>query len=197
MSGIFGIKFSDSYEAKRSRVRRLPQLLMHELEAQALKDAEELVSLFKQGIRRHEYPLKALKPETIERKTRAGYASPSTPLFGTSRRKNRYNNMLEIVKIGRRWIVRPRKEKHWHASIGLDVMFDVHEYGATINGKARDGSTVRIRIPPRPAFRLAYNRFLRERLQKDPSAQMQKKVIEYINRGNWRAQKRQQRKNIE
>lgn len=197
MKSMITVQFSSHFEAMRSRMRRLPKLMDAELEASALRDAEELIRLFKDGIKKSEYQIKALKPATIEAKTRKNYPSPETPLYGTARRKNRYNNMLEIIKRERRYIVRPRKEKHWHASIGLDVMFDVHEYGATINGKAPDGSSVRIRIPPRPVFRLAYNRFLREKLKHDDSAMLREKIVQYIKRGNWRAQKKQQRKNLE
>lgn len=196
MKPFIGVKFSNHYEAVRSRIKRLPVLLQAEVENLGYNDAVHLVELFKTGIKRSEFNLKPLKPATIARKERANYTSPETPLYGTNRRKNRYNNMLEIVRTGQRWIVRPRKEKHWHASIGLDVMFDVHEYGATIMGKTRDGKPVRIRIPPRPAFRYAYNRMMREKAAQDQAEKLREKIVHYIKTGNWKAQRRMNAKDI-
>jgi hypothetical protein len=190
MTPMVKAKFSDHYEAVRSRIRRLPVLLQSEVENLSYNDAVHLIELFKEGIKAREFKLKPLRPATINSKRRRGYTKPDTPLYGTNRRKNRYNNMMEIIKDGNRWIVRPRKQKHWHASIGLDVMFDVHEYGATIMGKSRSGTPVRIRIPPRPAFRYAYNKMLREKALQEQAGKLQEKIVQYIKTGSWKAQKR-------
>lgn len=184
-------RFSQHYEAIRSRIKRLPRLLPAEVENLSYSDAVRLVKLFKDGIRNDKFHLKELKPATVKAKIRMDYAAPTHPLFGESYKRERFNNMMEIIRSETRWIVRPKKKDHFKANIPLEVLFDVHEYGATIQGNAFGHPTV-IRIPPRPAFRLAYEKLLAEKQKGDDAAKLQERIARYIMTGQWEASKRVQ-----
>jgi len=191
--------YSQHFEAVRSRIKRLPQLLQAEVENLSYNDAVRLVELFKDGIKKRNFhtPLKQLKPDTIKSKERRNYVSPENPLYGTFRYKNRFNNMMGIFRDGQRWIVKPRDGKYHprknkdgeavESTLTLAQMFDVHEYGATIAGKTRSGTAMRIRIPPRPAFRYAYNILMREKARNDDAEKLREKIRVYIDTGRWKS----------
>jgi hypothetical protein len=167
-------------------MKRLPRLLTAEVENLSYADAVRLIYLFKNGIRNRKFfQLDNLKPATIRGKQRADYVAPTHPLFGDSYKKERFNNMMEITKENTRWIVRPKNKDHFKAKIPLSVLFDVHEYGATIQRGA-----ITIRIPPRPAFRYAYNVLVREKEKNDPAEKLRERIAKYINTGEWTATKR-------
>ena len=185
--------FSSHFEAVKSRLKRLPKLLTSEVENLSYADAVRLIYLFKDGIRNERFSLKALKPNTVKSKISAGYAEPTHPLFGESYKKELFNNMMEVVREKTRWVVRPKNKDHFKAKIKLDILFDVHEYGATIQGNTFGHPSV-IRIPPRPAFRYAYDKLLLEKLKSDDALKLRDRIVRYIVDGTWNATSRQKLK---
>ena len=64
----------------------------------------------------------------------------------------------------------------------LSVLFDVHEYGAVItNGFGRG---IYIRIPPRPALRYAYRKYMAAKAKNDPSPQIGKAIVAAVQHGD-------------
>jgi hypothetical protein len=108
--------------------------------------------------------------------------------------------MMEVAKVGdRMWVVRPKRGNH-HPDpdrpdakpISLRALFDVHEYGTTIsNGFGRG---IVIRIPPRPAMRYAYRRYMAERAKQDPALRMRAAIARFIRLGDAAALSRIARK---
>ena len=194
---------SPEYWAIRKRIQRLPKLATDLIETSARKDGEELVQRFHDGIKDDKFGLLPLKDRTIARKEALGLDQPETPLYGLGDEfvQGTYCNMMEVVREEglRKYVVRPRDE--WHYSlkrnkdgmvIGRDKikladLFIVHEYGCTIgNGFGRG---IMIRIPPRPALRLAYNAMMDEKKRHDPADEVRKAIREFIKTGNENAMK--------
>ena len=57
-----GFEFSDTFEAKRKRIARLPKLIKDTAETLALKDALAVVIAYQNGIRRNNLRLDKLHP---------------------------------------------------------------------------------------------------------------------------------------
>ena len=183
-------QFSQSYEAVRSRIRRLPELYQESLEALQKRDADRLVELFRDGILQGQLRLTPLSPVTVTEKTRKGYSYPTRPLVGKGASDlNSYANMMVVTEErrgrGKRWIVTPKDEDHHEADLSLEALFRIHEFGATIHS----ASGPPIRIPPRPAFRYAFRRLMRERARRDDSQAVQEAIARYVRRGDRRALK--------
>ena len=156
-------KFSDTYNAKMKRIRRLPKLV---------KQAAD-------GIRKNNFKLAKLDPKTVQAKRRQGFSKPNTPLYGAGDSgTNTYINMFFIKKIKNGYRIIARWALHHDAGIPLKVLFFIHENGAIINtGKAL------IRIPPRPAFRKAFARYLRRKIKGETSKDVKEAIQETIKTG--------------
>jgi len=191
-------KFSKHYEAVRSRVRRLPKLMVKQMQAHARRDANAVIKEFRDGISNDAVMWRRLRPVTLERKTRRGREAPETPLYGLGMEARSYVNMLHVKKVGdRMYVVRPKPGYHhgrrWPGDqakkqIKLKDLFDVHEYGAVINNAF--GKGIVVRIPPRPALRFAYKKYIRRRARQDPAVAVRVAIAKYIRMGDTVALKR-------
>lgn len=186
-------KWSQNAEAVRSRIRRLPKMMIGLMEAGTQNACTAVNMRFQVGIINKRLRLTPLKPETIRRKAAAGGERPDAPLYFLGfTEPNSYANMMEIVKTRpRQWTLRPRDEFHHgkrtpadppKEQIRLPDLFDVHEYGATItNGFGRG---IYIRIPPRPALRYAYHAWLRNQVVQDPTPAVRAAQARYVRVGD-------------
>lgn len=172
-------KFSDTYNAKLKRIRRLPQLVKEVADASTQRDAKGIIKDFQDGIRKDSFDLFSLQYSTIKSKRNKGYSKPSTPLYGLGDSgNNTYINMFIIKKVRNGYRIVARWAMHHEAGIPLRTLFFIHENGAIINtGKAL------IRIPPRPAFRKAFQRYLRRRLKGETSKEVRSAMSETIKTG--------------
>jgi len=188
------VKYSTSYDAKRKRIKRLPEYYIRLLEALIKKDALGVIKAFQEGIRNKTFNMRPLQEKTIKRKISKGMPKPDTPLYGWGDMEEKsYINMLRLrrYQTGNKimWKVRPSKAMHHSKKIRLDWLFDVHEYG-TIIMQWRGGNLVIIRIPPRPALFLAYRRYLIKKRREEPAKDVQKAITRIINDGNFRLEQR-------
>jgi hypothetical protein len=141
---------------------------------------------FQNGITKNNFGLVPLSELTIDSKRKKGYVKPTTPLYGKGdSEEESYKNMMEIIKEGNKWILRPKASLHWSGKLTLDFLFKIHEHGATVM-QERGGKVVFIRIPPRPALLLAYRRFLikKRKDKRETVKDVKKAVTTYINTGN-------------
>jgi hypothetical protein len=149
------------------------------MDAQRKRDATQVIEVFQDGIDRNNFRLKPLKPETIRRKRRLGMRKPQIPLYGKGHQeRNSYINMWRIVKMKRGYRVRPRSAKHWSGRIKLKDLLTVHENGATI-----DTGRAVIRIPARPAWERAQQRFLKKLASQEPAAEVRAAIREVMRTG--------------
>lgn len=179
-------KFSNSYDAKIKRIKRLPKLVGNIADTTAKKDATGIIEDFKNGIRKNNFGLKVLQDITIKRKRALGYSKPTTPLYGAGDDVTEtYIDMFIVKKLKKGYRITPRWKMHHSGNVELRILFYVHENGAIINnGKAL------IRIPPRPAFRMAFQRYLRRKQKRETSKEVKKAIRETINTGNTNGFKR-------
>lgn len=180
------LKKSSEFEAKRSRVRRLPVIIQPLFDAILKKDAVGVIKTFQNGIREKQFRLARLKPDTIKAKRRKGSPKPDTPLYDRGdEEENSYINMWRLVKMKRGWRVRPRDAKHHSRRIKLKDLFKVHEEGAVIDtGKAV------VTIPARPAWKKAQQKYLKKRLEDEPSEEVRKAIRAVIREGSAKPVKR-------
>jgi hypothetical protein len=89
--------------------------------------------------------------------------------------------MLRIVEETNGYRVKPSKAMHWSGKLRLSELFNIHEFGCTIQT-----TRVIIRIPPRPAFKNAYQKMMKElsKNKKETSRTVKKAVREYINKAD-------------
>ena len=146
-------KFSQNYWAKRKRIQRLPKIMLKVADTTTKKDAIGLIRVFREGIIRNSFRLKALGGKTIARKTAKGLPKPKTPLYAFGELEDKsYLNMMRIRRLKKGYRVAPSWARHHESQLKLRDLFIVHEYGTVIIKK--DGTV--IRIPPRPAFFYAF-----------------------------------------
>lgn len=177
---LFKFEFSDHYEAKRSRIRRLPRMVVPIADTHAKNRAVNLIETFRKGIRSDTFGLRRLKPETIKRKSRRGLSKPTTPLYALGDQEKRsYINMMRIRKLkGRGYRVAQSHAKHHESELQLRHLFVVHEYGTVIRMR---GGTI-IRIPARPAFANAFrSMMLWLRNFEPPASEVRRAIVRYIN----------------
>lgn len=173
------VQYSQTYEAKRSRIRRLPRLAEQSMFAYSKRDAHGVVETFRDGIARDSFRLARLADSTIRAKRRRGYRRPATPLFGLGTGGSKtYLNMMQVTPERNGYRVRPRRARHHESGLTLRELFNVHEFGAVVQARGRT-----IRIPPRPAFEMAYRRYLRRRRAEEPAEEVRRAMIEYVNAG--------------
>lgn len=173
------VTYSNSYSAKRHRIRRLPVLAERSLTAYLKRDAYGVIDAFREGIQRNNFKLARLRESTIRSKQSKGYPAPSRPLYGLGDQSDQsYMNMLRATKTSDGWAVAPSTEAHHSGRITLDHLFNIHEFGTTI----RRGTSI-IRIPPRPAFLKAYRRYLNVRRDRETTQEVRAAIAEYVNTG--------------
>lgn len=186
--------FSQNYWAVQKRVQRLPRVLIGKLKAAAKTDAQNVITVFQQGIETRSLHLQALRPRTIEEKERKGFLLPLHPLYGVGLEDERsYINMLEVVNKGdRMWVVQPKKGYHHKdpdhpekRELLLKDLFDVHEYGTVITNGF--GKGIFIRIPPRPALRYAYRKYMAAKAKEDPSVKVRAAIAQHVQDGDRQA----------
>lgn len=193
--------WSTSTSAIASRIRRLPKMATDLIEASAKRDAEALVKAFHDGVKKDELGLLPLKDATISRKEAMGFDKPESPLYGLGDEfiQGTYCNMMEVVKdtAARKYVVKPRDDYHYSVSEGKDGqtivrdkiklrdLFIVHEYGTTISNGF--GMGILIRLPPRPAFRYAYEKFMDRKRKSDPAKKVKQAIIKYVRTNDARA----------
>lgn len=180
------LNYSETYGAKRKRIGRLPELMAVAVRGLSKRNALLLMGYFRDGIRSGSFGLERLKPATVSRKEALGYERPESPLYGRGGDKS-YSECLRLRRDGTRFAVGPSRGKHW-SGVPLDLLFYVHENGATV----RDGfgKGVQIRIAPRPAFRLSYERLMRRLEREDPAAEVRKACRDFVMEGQDRALRR-------
>ncbi len=177
---LFKFEFSDHYEAKRSRIRRLPTMVAGIADTHAKNRAVNLIETFRKGIRSDTFGLRRLKPETVKRKSRRGLSKPTTPLYALGdQEKKSYLNMMRVRRLkGRGYRVSPSWAKHHESELQLRHLFVVHEYGTVI--RMRGGKI--IRIPPRAAFTKAFqSMMLQLRNFEPPASEVKRAIVRYIN----------------
>lgn len=176
---MINIRFSKNYEAVKSRIRRLPKFIENSADTVVKKDAVSLIDTFQEGIRKGTFNLEKLKPETIARKVREGKKQPDTPLYGEGDDvDNSYINMFKIRKIKKGYRVYARWAKH-ESGLQLRDLFSIHEQGRLI----RRGDAI-IRIPPRPAFLLASNKFVNKKIREENVEKVRDAMRTLIRQGN-------------
>lgn len=178
---MIGVKFSNSYNAKMLRIKRLPEYVPDMMIGALKKDAVGIVKTFHDGIKNDTLELEFLKPATIQQKDRKGFENPDSPLYGKGddAKDRSYSNMLRIRKLKNGWKVYPSRAMHWSGKITLNHLFQIHEYGCTVT--ARNGNT--FRIPPRPAFMYSYRKWMNDKKknQMETSVTVKKAITDYIN----------------
>jgi len=177
---LFKFEFSDHYEAKRSRIRRLPRMVVPIADTHAKNRAVNLIETFRKGIRSDIFGLRRLRPATVKRKSRRGLSKPTTPLYALGDQEKRsYINMMRIRKLkGRGYRVAQSRAKHHESELQLRHLFVVHEYGTVI--RMRGGQL--IRIPPRAAFANAFqSMMLQLRNFEPPASEVRRAIVKYIN----------------
>jgi hypothetical protein len=92
---------------------------------------------------------------------------------------NSYINTWRIQKLKYGYRIRPRTAKHHTSELKLKDLWAVHENGATIT---HPSGTV-FRIPPRPAWRKAQERFLKQRLREETVDEVRKAIRSIIRTG--------------
>jgi len=175
-------KFSNSFNNKKNRMKRLPLIVDDSMMGQLKYTATMIIEEFQKGIRANNMGLKKLQQATEDGKSRKGYSKPDTPLYGLGDRSDRsYINMMRIKKLKNGYKVYPSRAKHHTSKLKLKDLFIVHEYGCTITMK--NGTVVR--IPPRPAFHKAYERVINKmkRDKRETSRTVKRAMTEYINNG--------------
>lgn len=179
------VKYSNTYEAKKKRIQRLPEFTNDIMFGVIKKNAVMLIEEFKKGIRKNDFGLEPLKDKTVASKKRQGLKKPNNPLYGKGdeRQKDSYMNMLRIRKLKRGWKVYPSWGKHWNSDLKLRDLFTVHEFGTKIVLK---NGTI-IQIPPRPAFLLAYRRMMSKRYsdKKETSKEVKNAMKDFINKADY------------
>lgn len=175
-------RLSNSFQAKRSRIQRLPQIIDEMVNAALKKDAVGVIEIFQDGIRRNNFRLAPLSQKTIERKRRQGQAKPNVPLYGRGDdEENSYINVWYLVRTKHGWRVRPRNARHWSGRIKLKDLWKVHEHGATI--ETPRGVIV---IPDRPAWEKAQQRYLKQRLNQETEEEVRAAIRAVMRTGRAR-----------
>jgi hypothetical protein len=174
--------FSNTYRAKIARIKKIPVMAEKSIKTIRKRDANQLLKAFHDGIKNDELGLERLKPETVERKARQGQPSPSTPLYGLGDIEGNRSlmNSLMVRELKNGYKVYFSKRKHHTADLTLEHLWAIHEHGCKITR----GETI-IVIPPRPAFKMTYSKFLNKlKTQKrERSKHVKKALTEFINTG--------------
>ena len=174
------VKINKSFYEKKERLKKMPTIGKNVLYGMRKKDAGEFIKIFHDGIKNRTFGLEKLKPSTVKTKKKLGYQSPYTPLYGKGdqEKMKSYVNMLRIKKMKNGWKLFPSWGKHHKSSKKLRELLDIHETGRTF----MRGKTL-VRIPPRPAFRITTEKFLKKFKSEKTNKIYSKAMAEYINTG--------------
>lgn len=175
-----GIQFSTNWNAVRQRIRKIPKIAEGVASMQRARDADELITLWRNGLINNTFSLIPIRPETRAKKARLGYRYPDSPLYGLGLEGSRtYIKGMRKFKTKRGYVVKMVKGKHHESKLPLSALFVVHEYGTTI--RARNGRI--IVIPARPAMQKAYASLLRRLRAKDPAIEFKLAVSQFMKTG--------------
>jgi hypothetical protein len=190
------ITYSNKYNTVKKRLKYVETHIIDFLQAHAMNYCLRFLKIWENGIKKNDLGLIPLKEETIKAKANMSflkgrgkgkakaeipYKKPGTPLYGAGLDidKKTYINMLRIFIKKDRYKIAPSWAKHHKSDLKLKDLFDIHEKGRTIIKP--DGSA--IRIPPRPAFFIAYRRFLAEKRQANAPKKFQNELNKFISTG--------------
>ena len=174
------VNLSKKPAAILKRMKALPQLVDGALRGTRKLDAIGFIKTFQDGLKENSFGLASLDPKTIERKNKLGYDNPNSPLYGKGdREKNSYYNMWVIFPTANGYVVRPRNAKHWKSDLKLKDLFAVHEFGRTI----QIGDRI-IVLKPRPAGKIAFDKYLKTVSKKDTSQKVKRAITKYIKSGD-------------
>lgn len=194
------VKYSTNYQAQMSRIRRLPRKYDEVIRGAILRDAEGVIAEFRQGILRKNFRLVPLRPATIDRKRSAGAQHPDFPLYDAGPRELRsYMNMMQITRLKNGYKVGPNPRALHHSKrLRLADLFVIHEYGATIK-QFKSGQLVLIRIPPRPAWELAYDRLMKKRKTREPrpAVEVRRAITQFVKTGKEDSSRRRRERYVE
>jgi len=191
------VRFNNSYRAKKRRIQELPTMMNNIMYGLRKKDAALLISYFHSGIKNEKFSLLRLHPFTVERKEGFGYKLPETPLYGKGddAKLKAYVNMLRMRKIHNGWKVFGSLGRHHKSNLTLRHLLNIHEAGITIKVTAKmrkflhraglhlKADTTVIRIPPRPAFKMACDKIERTIKNRNDAAKIKKEIATYIKYG--------------
>lgn len=178
--------FSGSYQAKMKRIKRLPLLLDDVISGLTKRDLLKINEIFKNGIKNNKLSLDKLADMTVKSKISKNYPKPSSPLYGKGEIEGdrSYSGMMIVKKMNNGWKLQPSEKRHWSKNISLKNLFKIHEHGAIIKKKTKTGMIL-IKIPPRPALLLSYQKYMiqKKRNQKEKSIAVKKAIANLINNG--------------
>ena len=150
------LKTTDKLRKHITRAKKMQQI-QKDLAMGIIKtEAKQVIEIFHDGIINDDLGLIALKPETVQAKTRQKMPHPNSPLAGKSDqrdgKKDSYANMLVLKKTKYGYKITPSDKKHWSGKMKLSDLFQIHEMGMKIQTK----SGKIIQIPKRPALKKSY-----------------------------------------
>jgi len=190
--------FSPAMKAQLKRIQNLPRLYNDVVHASVKRDALGVITEFRMGIKKNSLGLDPLSMRTIDKKRAEGLKKPIYPLYGVGPDDvDSYMNMMVVKKIDNGYEVTPSEEWHHTEKIKLDHLFQIHEYGATIKlGRGRN--TRYIKIPPRPALFLGYQKYMnkRKRMEPKPAVEVKRAINQYVKEGKTDLAKKIKRSNI-
>jgi hypothetical protein len=126
------------------------------------------------------FGLQKLADWTIQRKMTQGMERPQVPLYGMGddKKDDSYINGLRLRKLKDGYKVFFSRKKHWSGELTLEDLYQIHENGAVF----KKGETVII-IPPRPAFRKAFVRTLKQLKAQETADDVKRVYSQYIRTG--------------
>ena len=174
------VKYSQNFQAIKARIRRMPELAENAVSGAVKKNIMEINTIFHDGIKKNSLGLEPLAEITVNAKRRSGMKNPENPLNGKGddAEERAYMNMMNIMKVSKGWKLYPSRRMHWSKKITLALLFKIHEHGATI----RTSAGTFIKIIPRPALMLAFQKWLSQRKKNDP--ELKTAFKEFIVNGN-------------
>jgi hypothetical protein len=179
MKNAISIKFTQQYKDKIKRIKKAPGITKRYIDSMLHELATEYIEIFQDGVRKNKFHLEKLKPATIAAKKIKGYKKPRTPLYGKGDDHNKsLINALLIKKIKDGWSVYARWSKHHEANMQIRQLLYLHENGCII----KRGTTM-IRIPPRPALKLAYSKLMRDFNKGQEAKKIKELLTTYIQTG--------------
>jgi len=177
------VKFSKRFTAIQNRIKKLPTITIDTINAILLKDARGLISEWHTGIKFRRLNLEKLAEVTWRSKKAKGLPKPRTALYGKGENDpDSYINMLQLRKTLKGWRVNIKRGNH-RSGVSFKTIFMIHEHGATIIGKARNGQPTTIVIPPRSALDNSFKRWLRKRSKIDNASLVKQAITNFLNTG--------------
>lgn len=188
------IKQNKKVKDIETRLKKLPVYHVDYIDSLYKRYATDIVTTYKDGIKKNELDLEPLKEVSIAQKSKRGYPEPETPLYGKDDPRS-LSNVLKIRKINNGYRIYPSWAKHYSMKISLRDLFKIHEYGAVINVTPKmraflhyinihlRQTTGVIRIPGRHALENAYEKYMKAVSKKDISQTYKRAITRYINTG--------------